>query len=789
VGRKHSEFARLLKQWRQHRKLTQAALAERAGISARDVSDLERTIIQTPQRATRERLADALDLTGADRDAFLSTVPPRRRPARRPSQLVSPPLPAPPTTLVNREQSVAAVTALLRRADVRLVTLLGPVGVGKTRLSLAVGAGLHKAFPAGVWFVDLAAVIDPAQIAGVVAERLGIRLPARQAPLEELAEQIRERRMLLILDNLEQMEAGPTVIALLQMTTRLKILATSRRSLHVRGEQQFSVSPLTTPDLTDLPPQDELARIESVALFVQCVRSDLPGFRLTPANARAVAEICERLDGLPLAIELAASLVRAMSPEDMVPRLQSRLDLLTNGHLDLPDRQRSLRAAIAWSCDLLPEPARVLFRRFAVFVGGATLPAVETVCADGQGDRGTEGQETVRLSVSDVWGAIGALLDASLLRREESAVGEVRFTILQTIREWALEELATSGEEETIRARHAAWAVTLAEQAEPHLFGVHQADRLSRLCREQGNLAAAIEWGLDHDRDAAIRLAGALADYWYWRGQIAEGAEWLRRALDGAPMRNGSRVKALVGASTLTLVSGDFAAATACAEEALAIARELDDCLGGARALAVLGNVLQHRREYHQSFDLHRQALEAFSALGDESWAINEVCNLAWTSHGKNDDVTAASFAEQLSQIAAATRDTYFADVALLILGDLALAAGDAPAAAARYHEVFAGSWRRGDRWLAADALLGLAAVVHTTGDSHRGARLLGAAEGLYRRFGVPFPRDRPNYPAWRDSMEKNLGEGVFSQARSAGAALRLNEIADDALTIAASIK
>jgi predicted ATPase/transcriptional regulator with XRE-family HTH domain len=810
VGKKPTEFGRAVKEQRLARGLTHEALARKAGLSARVISDIERSVIRSPHRPTQQRLADAFELDSAGREAFFNAVPPRRRPSKRTTAPAPPPLPVPATPLVNREQSVAAVSALLRRKDVRLVTLLGPVGVGKTRLSLAVATGLQRAYPGGIWFVDLAAVDDPARIAPVIAERLGIRLPASQAPLEALAEQLRERRMLLILDNLEQMEAGPVLIALLRMTTRLKVLATSRRSLHVRGEQEFIVHPLATPDPKDLPPQEDLARVESVALFVQCVQFDLPDFRLTPANAHAVAEICARLDGLPLAIELAASRVKVVSPEEMVPRLRSRLDLLTDGARDLPDRQRSLRAAIAWSRDLLPDDARVLFRRFAVFVGGATLAAVEVVCGDGQTDRRTDGKRdrtgnreqgtgirssslsvcpSVRLSVSDVWGALGALLDASLLRREEGEDGEVRFTVLQTIREWALEELAASGEEAAVRARHAAWAVDLAEQAEPHLLAADQGSSLRRLRREQGNLGAALEWALARDGGTAIRLAGALADYWYARGQMVEGADCLRQALAAAPAEDPARVKALVGGSTLMLARGDFATATAWGEEALAIADRLGDRLGGAKALAVQGNVLQHRRAYDRAFDLHRQALDVFTDLGDDGWATNEFCNLAWTSHGMGDDATAAGFAEQLRRIAVATRDTYFAQVALLILGDLALAAGDAATATARYHEVFAGSWRRGDRWLAADAIVGFAAAVSAAGDPQRGARLLGAAEGLYRRLGVSFPpRDRPDYPAWRKSMEERLGEGGFGHAWSAGAALRPNEIADDAMAVVASM-
>jgi len=560
VGAQRNGFGQRLRSLRETGNLTQEGLAKKAGISARAVSDIERGIIKTPQRKTMELLANALRLRGPDREAFLGAPPPRKRRPRRPPQPPARALPVPTTRLVDREEETAAVKVLLRRTDVRQVTLLGPVGVGKTRLSLAVAGELQRVFPDGIWFVDLAAVDEPARLAATVAERLGIRLAANKPPLEALAEHLRERRVLLILDNLEQMEAGPTILTLLQMTTRLKILATSRRALRVGGEQEFAVPPLDTPDPAELPAAEDLARIDSVALFVQCVQADIPEFRLTPANARAIAEICARLDGLPLSIELAASRVKVMSPEEMVPRLQSRLDLLADGDHDLPERHRSLRAAIAWSCDQLSGEARILFRRFAVFVGGATLPMVETVCAGAQGGRGTGGQDgrggqtdrrangqddsvlspgnplgpsvlplspcpPASLPPSHVWSAIRALLDASLLRREEVEDGEVRFTVLPTIREWALEELWASGEEPAMRARHAAWAVALAEEAQPRLFTVDGAAWLRRLRREQDNLGAAMEWTIGHEGELAIRLANAWADVWYRRGQIVEGAE------------------------------------------------------------------------------------------------------------------------------------------------------------------------------------------------------------------------------------------------------------------------
>jgi predicted ATPase/transcriptional regulator with XRE-family HTH domain len=803
-------FGQLVKDLRLNLGLTQEQLAKKAHLSGRVISDIERQIIATPQRATQEKLADALGVRGPERKVFFDSAPPRRRTPRRTSSLAPPPLPVPLTPLINRDGEVSEVCAFLRRADVRLVSLLGPVGVGKTRLSLEVGTRLHRTFTDGIWFVDLSSVDDPARIGGTIAGILGVRLVANKTSIEALAEQIREKRALLILDNLEQVDAGESLVALLQMTTRLKILATSRKALRVRVEQEFHVETLKVPDLADLPPHDQLARVESVALFVQCVQADLPHFQLNAANAHSVAAICAALDGLPLAIELAASRVKLMSPEQMVPRLQSRLELLSHGDVDLPRRHQSLRAAIAWSCDLLPEEARVVLRRFAVFADGATLPAVEMVCAGGEAGRrggekagktegtGDRGQGTdvhslsasssSRLSASMVWSALGTLIDASLVRREELADGEVRFSVLQTIREWALESLEASGEEQTVRAAHALWAIRLAEEAEPHLFTADETIWLLRLRREQANLFAATEWAIAHDPGLALRLVGSLADVWYLRGQVEEGVECLRRALEAAPSDHPARTKALVGASILALPHGDTNAATQWATEARALAEATNDRSSLAKSLAALAAVVQYERNYRRALGLHQEALAIFTELGDQPWITNELCNLAWTARGMQDNDTAAAYVARLQEITNTTRDTFDANVTKLIHGDLALAAGNLQEAATSYHDVFAGSWRRGDRWVAADALVGFAGVMNVAGDPQHAARLLGAAEGLYLRLGVPFPRDRPDYPSWLASIRAQLDEGVFAQAKSAGAALTPNEIADTALRIPALV-
>jgi predicted ATPase/class 3 adenylate cyclase len=409
-------------------------------------------------------------------------------------------LPLQPTPLIGREKEVAEVCDLLRGETTRLLTLTGPGGIGKTRVALQAAADLLEDFPDGTFFVPLATLTDAELFSSAVAETFGVKETADQPLDESLKDYLSERRMLLLLDNFEQvLEAATAVTELLAGAPGLKVLATSRAPLGLYGEHVFPVPPLSMPDLKSPPPLERFTQYEAVGLFVERARAVKPDFKVTNESAPAVAEICVRLDGLPLAIELAAARITMLPPRAMLQRLTSRLKLLTGGARDLPERQRTLRATIEWSHALLEEGEQLLFGRLAVFSGGRTLEAIEAICD-------TRSDLTV-----DVFEGVSSLLDKSLLRQEEGANGEPRFVMLETVHEFAREKLQGSGEAEQIKRVHAEYFLTLAEEAYPELKGANQLQWLERLEVEHDNMRAALSWTLERKEvEVALRLGGVL---------------------------------------------------------------------------------------------------------------------------------------------------------------------------------------------------------------------------------------------------------------------------------------
>ncbi|HET8850938.1 MAG TPA: adenylate/guanylate cyclase domain-containing protein, partial [Ktedonobacteraceae bacterium] len=515
-------------------------------------------------------------------------------------------LPVQPTPLIGREQEVVTTGQLLRREDVRLVTLTGPGGTGKTRLGIQVAAGLSDVFADGVYFVSLAPISDAMLVLPAIAKTLGIRDGIGQSLSARLAEVLLKKQVLLLLDNFEQVVgAAPQVADLLSTCPQLKVLVTSREVLHVRAEHEFAVPPLELPDPAHLSELAAIARAPSVALFLQRAQAVKPEFRLTITNARAVAEICVRLDGLPLAIELAAARMKLLSPQVLLTRLGRRLAMLTGGSRDVPARQQTLRNTIEWSYQLLNAWEQRLFRRLSVFVGGCTLLAAEAVCTlpdDGEGE---------------VLDGVASLIDKSLLKRMEQAgegSEEPRLLMLETIREYGLEVLAARGEEEIALRAHADYFMQFAEEAEPALKGPQLVMWLERLEREHDNLRAALQWALEGGRaEMALRLGTALERFWVVRGHRNEGRAFLERALAGsAGVTPYVRAKALLAAARLAFIQSNYDQGEVLAQESLALFQELGDRRGIALSLDRLGMAAWRRGNFTAARVLMEEDLALF---------------------------------------------------------------------------------------------------------------------------------------------------------------------------------
>jgi predicted ATPase/class 3 adenylate cyclase len=531
-----------------------------------------------------------------------SDFPPPRSLDARPNNL-----PVQLTSFVGRTEELAEVERLLEGS--RLVTLTGPGGSGKTRLALEVAARALPRYREGAFFVDLSTVTDPALVPSSLAAALGVQEVAGTPILEVVRDHLRDREVLLVVDNLEQiLDAAPVLEDLLTTASKLTVLATSRVVLSLRGEQEYPVPPLHPPEPDRLPRLADLRRLDAVRLFTERAAAVSPAFRLTEANAPAVAEITARLDGLPLAIELAAARTKVLSPEQMLPRLDRRLAVLTAGPRTLPERQRTLRGAIAWSHDLLDDAEGALFARLSVFSAGWTLEAAEAV-ADPEG---------LELDALD---ALASLVDRSLIRRADPN-GEPRFAMLETIREFAAERLLETGEREQLRRRHAEHYLDLAVAAEPHLTGEDQGRWLDQCELEHANIRAALRWAIDAgEAERAQEAAGALWRFWQQRGHLAEARRWFDEVLTMPTGRRptAARAKALTGAGGIAWWQMDRGMSRACYQEALEIERELEDPTRIAEALYNQAFVVAAEEGVEAAAVLLDESLELFRRAGDEA--------------------------------------------------------------------------------------------------------------------------------------------------------------------------
>jgi predicted ATPase/DNA-binding NarL/FixJ family response regulator len=726
------------------------------------------------------------------------TVPqPLTGPARRSRSAVDDRrhnLPHPMASFIGREREIAEVRRLL--TTTRLLTLTGAGGIGKTRLGHEVAAGLLDVFADGVWLVELAALADPMLVPQAVAAVLGVREEPDRPLTATLADALRAERLLLVLDNCEHLieVCAALAHALLRACPEPRILATSRQALGIVGETTFRVPSLSLAITDDgrsttddpalggrrpSPTVNCLLESEAVRLFAERARATLRTFALTDRNAPAVAEICRRLDGIPLAIELAAARVPVLSPEQIAARLGDRFRLLTGGGPAALPRYRTLRALVDWSQDLLSDEERTLFRQLAVFAGGWTLGAAERVC----------GGVASRDSRLDVLGLLAGLVDQSLVLAEERD-GDVRYRLLETLREYAAEKLRDAGEDAILRARHRDWFLELAERAEPELLGPRAVEWLDRLERERENLWAALGWCVERgEAGPGLRLAGALARFWLVRGPYRETRATLADLLalpaaqePAAPMR-AARAKALHAAGRLAMRQGDHAAADTHHHEALAIGRQLGDRRGVAIALFETGHVARVRGEYAAARRLYEESRRVFEALGEDYWLAQTRRELGVAAYFQGDLATAREHYEASLALFEGLGDELGIVTALNELGEVAFLRGDLESARSLEAASLEMARRIDDKERIAMALAALAGLAAAQDRPTRALRLAAAATALNEATG------QRNSPAWHATVERwleparrALSAEASLAAQAAGLAMPLDEAIADAL-------
>jgi predicted ATPase/serine/threonine protein kinase/Tfp pilus assembly protein PilF len=752
--------------------------------TARDLlADLKRLQKRLEFEAELRRAAPGESQSQIDTQAFEAgtlTIFDEKTPAEPPHNLSLETSP-----LVGREKEIAAIKNLLRQNSVRLLTLTGIGGTGKTRLSQAVAREMLADFADGVFFIELSAITDAELVASTVAQTLGVKETGAAPILETLKDYLRARRFLLVTDNFEQVTSAAAQVAeMLAAAPHLKILVTSRTLLHLSLEREFAVPPLALPDDAATLSAEELAKYEAVKLFVERAQNAKANFALTAENSRAVAEICARLDGLPLAIELAAARVKILSPAAILAKLENRLQLLTGGAADLPERQQTMRGAVAWSYDLLDASEKRLFETLSVFAGGFTFEAAEAVVS-GQWSVVRENSLEINKPTADhrppttVLDDLTSLVDKSLVVAKEQPDGEMRFRMLEVVREFAAESLETGGADEAARRAHAEYFLALGEEAEKHLKGKHSVKWLDRLEEEHDNLRAALRWFLQNDVKSAARLAASARLFWLLHSHLTEGRDWLERALEN--VRHDATVDArfslLNMLGTLARFQGDYEAGRRTYRELLREGEAAEDFWHIAEANSGLGSIAYQEGDFATARKFIEESLKISREM-DEKYGIAAALNsLGDIARTEGDFASARQLFEESLAISRSLGIKQFICAILANLGAVTFGEGDFTAARRHFSEALATAQEMGNRAIISLSLDGFAALAAERGEAEQAAQIEGAAERLRESIGYEIePADLHFRDSFLAKIRATLSEDDLSVSFEKGRRLKPEE-------------